>query len=266
MRLGAIHWSGLRILALLVAALGAYGVLSSIREIVQATPPTMRLIANPVFGNPQRLDPPQAVEILTRDYPGNFRAAFAFALFSLILGVHFFALLRNLYPRAPLASLVAGLLLGGSVFCGLILGLTVLKVDEFALQAAVASAEEQSWLRGGINFLRQIHVIFASGWFLCIGLAWVFVGWAVLRGGFGLWLFGTVQLVAGVAVLSSVMARAWLPTYGAQAPALAVFMSGEALQNTGLVWGLLASGIVGWVLANKTTTTAETSKSLSVPK
>ena len=171
-------WSGVRVLALLVAALGLYGVVSGVIDLIRgAVPEAMR-----------RLEPGQTLAGLVRDYPGNFATVVIFSLFMVVLAVHFLALLRDLYRYAPLAALLGGLFLGGSVLLGMALGLTTLKVNEFALQLVAGRAQQQPWftpeqdvwLRGGINFLNQLHLIFVSGWFLCTGIGWMFVGWGAL--------------------------------------------------------------------------------------
>jgi len=249
-RLRLLHWSGARVVALVVALFGAYGVISSTGEIARSAPPSLRLVPNPVFGHPERPEPAQAMVQLARGYPGNFGTAVFFSLFVVLLGANFFHVLRNLYPHAPLRALLSGLFLAGAVLCGFIVVLTVLKISEFTLQAAAAGGEPEAWLRGGVNFMFQLHVIFASTFFLCLGFGWVLMGWAAwavpsqIR-----WMrsFAVVLLLAGFAEITAVLDRAWLPAYGPKAPALAVFLSREAFQNTALVWGLLVSGVLGWL-------------------
>ena len=248
-KLGAVRWSVLRVLALVVAALGAWGVFRGIPALVRLTPLGMR-----------RLEPAQTLEGLLRDYPGNFATFAVFSLFMIVLSVHFFALLRDLYPHAPLAALVAGLFLGGSVLFGLTLVLTALKINEFALQAAAGSAqqqpwfsaEQQEWLSGGINFLNQLHLIFVWGWLLCLGLGWVFVGWGVLAGravARVVRLSGSLALVAGLGVVTGVLFELWEPTYAGNPTRLAVFFVRQ--WEVAIAAGLLASGVLGWSLAGK---------------
>ncbi len=249
-RLRPARWSGARLLALIVALFGTYGVISSVGDIARSAPPSLRLVANPVFGHPERPEPAQAMVQLARGYPGNFGTAVFFSLFVVLLGANFFHVLRNLYPHARLRALLAGLFLAGAVLCGFIVVLTVLKISEFTLQAAAAGGEPEAWLRGGINFMFQLHVIFASTFFLCLGWGWVLMAWAAsaVRSEIRWFrLAALVLLLAGFAEITAVLDRAWLPVYGARAPALAVFLSREAFQNTALVWGLLASGVLGWL-------------------
>ncbi len=249
-RLRLIHWSGPRVLALIVALFGTYGVISSVGDIARSAPPSLRLVPNPVFGHPERPEPAQAMAQLARGYPGNFGTAVFFSLFVVLLGANFFHVLRNLYPHAALRALLAGLFLAGAVLCGFIVVLTVLKISEFAVQAAAVGGEPQAWLRGGINFMFQLHVIFASTFFLCLGWGWVLMGWAASAVRPEIRWFRSAALVlllAGCAEITAVLDRAWLPAYGPKAPALAVFLSREAFQNTALVWGLLASGVLGWL-------------------
>ena len=243
-RLGAGPWSSLRVLALLVAALGAYGIVSGILDLTKAAPPSM----------PRRLEPMQVLESLTGDYPANFATVLIFSLFMLLLSVHFFAILKELYPRAPLASLLAGLFLGGSVLFGMVLGLTALKVNEFALQVAAGStqqqewftSEQQEWLRDGINFLNQIHLIFVWGWLLCLGLGWMFVGWGVLSGLAGVRVAGGAELLAGLAVVTGVMFELWEPTYAGNPPPIALLFIRQL--QIAIALGLLASGVLAWSL------------------
>lgn len=238
-------WTGVRLLALLVAALGLYGVVSGAIDLLKgAVPEPMR-----------RLEPSQTLAGLVHDYPGNFATVVIFSLFMVVLAVHFFALLRDLYRYAPLAALLGGLFLGGSVLFGLALGLTTLKVNEFALQLVAGEGQQQPWftpdqevwLRGGINFLNQLHLIFVSGWFLCTGLGWMFVGSGALRGRAGPRATGVAELLAGLAVVASVVVRAWMPMVAGDASGWSLLQS--SLMADGMALGLLASGILGWRLA-----------------
>lgn len=244
------RWSGVRVLALVLAVLGAWGVFDGIPGLFRAAPPMMR-----------RLDPTQTLEGLLRDYPGNFATFVVWSLFMIVLSIHFFALLRDLYPHAPVAALVAGLFLGGSVLFGLILVLTALKVNEFALQAAAGSAqqqpwfsaEQQAWLRGGINFLNQLHLIFVWGWLFCLGLGWMVVGSGVVKARMGarlVRLSGSLALAAGVGIVVGVLFELWEPTYAGNLPRFAIFFIRQ--WEVAIAAGFLASGVLGWSLAEKT--------------
>lgn len=246
-RLRDVRWSGLRVLALLVAALGAWGVLSTIGGLAGARRLAGELISNPVFGNERRLEAAQALDQLTRDFSGNFVTLVVVVVFMVVLSVHFFGLLRSLYRYASLETLVAGLFLGASILSGVFIVLTALKVNEFALQATVASAEEQTWLRGGISFLNQIHLIFVYGWFLLTGLGWVFVGAGALRVRGWIRGIGGVELLAGLLAVTALFLRGWLPSYGVEVPALMVFSS-DQLSAGGMALGFLASGMLAWSL------------------
>ncbi len=115
------HWSGFRLLALLIAALGAWGVLRGLPDVLRAGPPMMR-----------RLEPGETVQALLRDYPANFVVLAIFVLFMVILCIHFMGVLRDLYRYSPVAALTGGVFLGGSVLFGISLNLTGLKINEFA--------------------------------------------------------------------------------------------------------------------------------------
>jgi len=216
----------------------------------------------------------QVLESLTGDYPANFATVFIFSLFMLLLSVHFFAILRELYPHAPLPSLLAGLFLGGSVLFGIILGFTALKINEFALQVAAGSAQEQEWftseqqewLRDGINFLNQIHLIFVWGWLLCLGLGWMFVGWGAFSGPVGTRLAGGAELLSGLAVVTGVMFELWEPTYAGNPPPLALIFIRQ--WQIAIALGLLASGVLAWSLTVRALRTAseEKNKVLAVPR
>lgn len=258
-RFRAVHWSGLRVLALMLAVLGAWGVFDGIPGLFRAASPMMR-----------RLEPTQTLEGLLRDYPSNFATFVVFSLFMIVLSIHFFALLRDLYPHAPVAALVAGLLLGGSVLFGLILMLTALKVNEFALQAADGSAqqqpwfsaEQQAWLRGGINFLNQLHLIFVWGWLFCLGVGWMAVGSGVLGARVParlVRLSGGLALVAGVGIVVGVLFELWEPTYAGNLPRFAVFFIRQ--WEVAIAAGFLASGVLGWSLADKTAPSTATNPS-----
>ena len=242
-----VRWTSLHVVALLVIGLGVYGVISFFIGLVQTNPFVSDLITNHVFWNDQRLTPEKALEQLTKGYSGNFATVIAFTVFMIFLSVHYFSVLRGLYFHAPLPSIIAFLFLGGSVLFGLLVGLALVRVNEFAFQVASAGVEQKEWLRTGIGFLIQIHLIFVYGWLLCTGLGWIFVGSGTFRGSQWLRRIGAVELVAGSMVVTSVIADAWMPMYGEKAPRFAEFLSGD-LFGVGISLGLLASGVLFWLL------------------
>lgn len=129
---GAKRWSGFRLLALLITALGAWGIVRGLPDVLRTTPPMMR-----------RLEPGETVQALLRDYPGNFATVAIFSLFMLVLCIHFMAVLRDLHPHSQVSALAGGVFLSGSVLFGIALGLTALKINEFALQAARGAAQQE---------------------------------------------------------------------------------------------------------------------------
>ncbi len=243
---GPRRWSGFRFLALLVVALGAWGVLRGLPDVLRISPPMMR-----------RLEPGETVQALLRDYPANFGVLAIFVLFMVILCVHFMAVLRDLYRHSPVAALSGGVFLSGSVLFGITLNLTALKVNEFALQAAQGSAqraawftpEQQVWLQDGINFLNQLHLIFVWGWLLCMGLGFLLVGAGVLAAHLPSRLTrvaGGIGLLAGLALVSGVLFELSEPMYAGAPPRHAVFFL--RLWELAVAAGFLSSGALGWFL------------------
>ena len=247
-RLWKVRWSGLRLLALLVAVMGGWGVLSGLFEFPYSRVLSAELAQNAAFfGNDQRLEPAAALEGLVQNFPGNYLAVAGFSLFLLVLGVHFSGLITKLYRQAPVPSLLAGLFLGGSVLSGVFFALTVLKVNEFAFQATILSSAEREWLRDGITFWNQLHLVFIYGWFLTVGLGWVFAGWASFGRGRAMRTAAATAILGGLVVVLSVVARFWLPSYGAEAPEFMLVLGGQA-HDVGMALGLLGSGLLGWLL------------------
>jgi len=252
MSLRGTRWSGQRILATVFAALGAYGLFSTLRGLLHASS----------SAGPRRLEPGQVLSGLVRDYAANYATVVIFWMFLVLLAIHFIALVCELYPRAPAPSVLAGLFLGGSVLFGFGLGLTVLKVNEFAVEAVTAaqsgqqwfSAEQGAWLRGGINFLIQLHIIFVSGWFLWTGLGFGFTGWAAIRGRANPRVVAVAQAVAGLTMVVGVLVRIYQPADpGAQVWTLLE----TKLTEGGIALGLLTSGILAWSAGPATLAQAE---------
>lgn len=244
-----ILWPGARVVALVVALFGAYGVISSIGELWRTTPPSLSGIPNPVFGHPERPATTEAITEFARQYRGNFGVAAFFSFFLVLIAANFFHNLTRLFPHAPIRSVFAGVFLGAAVLCGFLVVLSVLKISELALQALAAGGEQEAWLRPGMNLLFQLHVVYGSAFFLCMGWGWFLMGtamWAVPVRAWWTRSAAAILLLAGLVGIVVVLDRAWLPTFGAQAPSWAVFLSREAFGNTALVWALLASGIFGW--------------------
>ncbi len=251
MSLKGIRWSGQRILATVIAALGAYGLFSLLRGLLRVSS----------SAGPRRLIPEQTLSGLVRDYGANYATVVIFWIFLLLLAIHFTALVYDLFRRAPVPSVLAGLFIGGSVLFGFGLGLTVLKINEFAVEAVTAaqnaqpwfSAEQGTWLRGGINFLIQLHIIFVSGWFLWTGLGFGFTGWAALRSRANPRAVAVAQALAGLSMVAGVLIRIYQPAD----PGRQVWSLLETkLTEGGIALGLLASGILAWSAG--TATSAQT--------
>ena len=71
-----------------------------------------------------------------KEYRANLAAVAACSAYVMLSTIHFVGLVWRMFPRAPLASALGGLLLGASGICRLLLGVDVLKANEFAFQAA----------------------------------------------------------------------------------------------------------------------------------
>ncbi len=241
------RFSSSRASALVIATLGGFGLLSTIVDLVLGLPPTM--IPRP--------DQPPTMDSLLRNYPTEFAIAVSNSVLIVVLALVFFELLRHLYRKAPLESLVGGLFLGGSILCGLLVGLIALKTNEFVLQAAAGSArheawyspEQHTWLHNGIYFLMQIHVVFGLGHVLLLGLGWVAVALGLLRAEAKWRLWAVMMLLAGVLAVARVALRAWLPVYTGDAPLLDLLQGFMFKVSTS--FGYLASAILAWRLAGK---------------
>lgn len=118
-----------------------------------------------------------------------------------------------------------------------------------AQRAAWFTPEQQTWLRDGINFLNQLHLISVWGWLLCLGLGFVFVGAGTLAAHLPsrlIRLAGGLGLFAGLALVSGVLLELWEPMYAGAPPRYAVFFL--RLWELAVAAGFLSSGALGWLL------------------
>lgn len=244
-----VHWTKLRVLALVIGVVGAWGVLQALAGVPALF--SRQRVPNLVYHNDQRLPPLDALEQLRTAFPGNLATVFGFILLAVLLGTLFFALLPRLYNSAPVQTLLAGLFLGGSVLAVVPLAITILKVSEFGFQAMVATPEEQRWLERGITFLNQLHLIFVHSWFLLSGLGWILLGLAALKGpGWQRWS-GAIALGGGGAVVSGEILRAWLPQLGQTVP-MFVASSEAILVDGGMALGFLGTSLLAWSVSTRT--------------
>jgi hypothetical protein len=153
MSLKGIRWSGQRILATVIAALGAYGLFSLLRGLLRVSS----------SAGPRRLDPEQTLSGLVRDYGANYATVVIFWIFLLLLAIHFIALVYDLFRCAPVPSVLAGLFLGGSVLFGFGLGLAVLKINEFAVEAVTAAQNAQPWFSDAAREISDPSVLLQLG-------------------------------------------------------------------------------------------------------
>jgi hypothetical protein len=197
-----------------------------------------------VFGNAQRLPHEIAVHRSAQAYPLNVAIMMFWTVVVVLLAVHYAALLWRLLRVAPLATLVAATFLGGAAVMGVAAGLSILKVSEFAVQSLLMAPAEQAWLESGITFMNQLHLFYVHSWVVCTALGLLALGRAALV---ARWHRATSRLVAaaGLAVLAGAIARAWLPAFGPEAPALVVLMSDQLLM-VAVAGGWLATGLLGW--------------------
>ena len=257
-KLRSIHWTGLRVLAAVVIAVGLWGTVSGLTGVESELKEALAAVksggvgttvSNPVVGNNQRRHA-ALLDNQVKDYRANLAAVGAFSVFVALVTIHFVGLAWRMLARAPLSSTIGGLFLGASGICGLLVAPAVARVNEFAFQAVGAQPAEREWLQGGMAFLNQLHLIFITGWLLFLGLGWVALGLAAVRLAGRYRLAGCVVLLSAIMILVSVGARYWLPTYGATVPAGVLLLSGEGF-GLGIATGLIGSGLLGWMLEGK---------------
>jgi hypothetical protein len=161
--------------------------------------------------------------------------------------IHFAGLVCRIVPAAPVSAGLGGLFLGASGICGFLLGVDVLKVNEFAFAAAGTQPAEREWLQSGMAFLNQLHFVFVTGWVLFLAFGWFALGVGTRRLAGGHRFASNGLLLGPMVLLASIGARHWLPTYGATAPAGVLLLSGVGF-SLGISIGLIGSGVLGWML------------------
>ncbi len=239
------RWTGLQVFALMMLAVGLWGTASELTSLVTNADWHLSTTSNPVVKNEQRRHA-ALLENQMKDYPGNLAVLVGFSVFILAVTVHFAAVVVRGFSRLPLASLVAGLFLGASGICGLLVLPSVARVNEFAFQAVGAPTGEVEWLRGGMAFLNQLHLFFVAGWLMFLGLGWLALGLGLLRLPGGPRLCGIPILVGGVGILGSLAADYSLPTYGETAPGAVIVLSG--VFSVGITVGLIGTGLLSFLL------------------
>ena len=248
-----IRWTPLRTLASLVILGGVWGVISTVLGLPEFL--SGGLVSNPAYVSDLRLPPSEAVQELRSAYAVNFATVFLSTIPFVLMAVLLLSIVRDLYRIAALRALIAGLFLSASVVSGLLLGITVLKVSEFAFQSTILTTDEQRWLEGGVTFLNQLHLVFVDGWFFFAGIGWIFLGLAALSCRNWGRAIGFVTLAAGVMVVGGVVLSYWLPVYGEMAPSF-VGLLADKLNSGGMALGLLTSGLLAWSLSTYTSMAA----------
>jgi len=226
-KLLSIRWTGLRLLAAVVLALGVWGTASALtgvdRELEEALAAAKSgglraSVTNPVVHNIRRQHA-ASLENQVKDYRVNLAAVAAFFAYVMLSTIHFAGLVWRIVPAAPVSAGLGALFLGASGICGFLLGVDVLKVSEFAFAAAGAQPAEREWLQGGMAFLNQLHLVFVTGWVLFLAFGWFALGVGTRRLAGGPRFASYGLLLGPMVLLASIGARHWLPTYGATAPA-----------------------------------------------
>lgn len=244
-KLPSIQWTGLRVLAAVVIAVGLFGTVSGFTELVAKFGEGGTRAANPVVDNDQRRHAAM-LENQVKDYPANLAALSAFSAFVALVTIHFVGLAWRMFAKVPLSSIIGGLFLGASGICGLLVAPAVARVNEFAFQAAGAQPAEREWLQGGMAFLNQLHLIFITGWLLFLGLGWVALGLSAVRMARRYRLGGCLSLLGAAMILVSVGSRYGLPMYGATVPVWILLL--DTVFSLGIATGLLGSGLLAWMI------------------
>ncbi|HVL66051.1 MAG TPA: hypothetical protein VM364_02185 [Vicinamibacterales bacterium] len=129
--------------------LGGIGVLLLFAGIAEAAALLSRGLAgaaNPVFGNIRRLAHTDAVRQLATDYAQNFFIVATWWTAVLALAVVFAALVRAVRRPSTTAAAVAGVFLAAAILNGVLIGTSILKLAELAVQSTRATAAEQAWM------------------------------------------------------------------------------------------------------------------------
>jgi hypothetical protein len=197
-----------------------------------------------VFGNVQRLPHDIAVHSSAQAYTLNVVIIMTWLAAVVLLASHYAAVLWRLLRLAPHATLVAATFLGGSVVIGVVAGLSILKVSEFAVQSMLMQPAEQAWLQGGITFMNQLHLFYVHSWIACTAIGLVALGRAAGAAGWDR-TAARIVVASGVAVMAGAITRAWLPAFGPDAPNVAVLMSDQVIMAA-VAAGWIGTGLLGW--------------------
>jgi hypothetical protein len=232
-------------------ALGAFGLPIGIWLSARALGGGL-LAATPsfVFGNVQRLPHDVAVASAATAYPLNVGITLFWTTVVVLFAVHSAGLLRSLFRDAPQSALVAGAFLAGATIFGVVAGISILKVSEFAVQSMLAAPAEQVWLRDGITFMNQLHLFYVHAWFVCMAAGWVALGLTPRMRSRRVMRNSSLVLAAGLAVATAVLARMALPAFGPQAPAILVVLS-DSFFFVAVAAGWIGSGLLARALADE---------------
>jgi hypothetical protein len=236
-----VNWNGYRLLSVFIITVGLFGIAR-----YWFFPFSSELVNNPVYLNDQRLSSSSAFDQLTTSFPINHAIVIGFTVLIVLFAIHYLSILRKLSSLAPVHVALATLFFAGAILFGLLVGVSLLRVNEFVFQSASATEREVEWLRNGIGFLIQIHLIYVFGWLLCTGLGLTCIGAASRRLTTTMTRrFALIQLLSGLLMVGSVIARLWLPYFGETAPTYAVFISRLEIPMS---FGLITSGALSWIL------------------
>jgi hypothetical protein len=126
-------------LALLVAILGAWGTVSEVPSLGKLLE-TGR-VPNPSLVSARRLQGSLAIVELTSSFYGSFVTIVIAIGLVVLFAVHLFGLVRDMSERSFMPAVVAAVFFAGGTLSGVFIGLTALKVNEFAFQHATSPEE-----------------------------------------------------------------------------------------------------------------------------
>jgi hypothetical protein len=234
--------SGFQILAIVLIAIGIVGFLflatTSVIQLVKNS--IIGNVDNPLYLNSQKLVSRIGIEFLTHGILSHLVNIAAFTLLILALSVHYGSIISTTFEHSKRWSAIATIILSASTALGIVIGAALMLPITFAFQWNSVEQVQRDWLRTGMPFLIQIHLIFVYAWFFCTAIGWICIAKAVEPSEFS-WM-RKVLLSASFIILLSLSVRSFLTLFPSQTPAYIAVCS--RLFGVGMGLGLFACGAI----------------------